>query len=132
MLTTHQLQVEREERVIEPIKCTLSPHTSYRWRGERIIEPIKCMRSPHTSYRWRGESHWANQVYALTTHQLQVTHTDCRVSTPCWPHLHLYQQQPSFPRRSPIQVLTSSNLLSFSGQPVLGCRVIWLLATHLC
>ncbi len=30
------------------------------------------MRSPHTSYRWRGERHRANQVYALTTHQLQV------------------------------------------------------------
>ncbi len=113
-LTTHQLQVERRERVIEPIKCMRSPHTSYRWRGERVIEtikcmrsphtsyrwrgervietikcmrsphtsyrwrgerdiePIKCMRSPHTSYRWRGESHRANQVYALTTHQLQV------------------------------------------------------------
>ncbi len=51
-LTTHQLQVERE-RVIVPIKCMRSPHTSYRWRGERVIEPIKCMRSPHTSYRWR-------------------------------------------------------------------------------
>ncbi len=51
---TTQLQVERE-RVIEPIKCMLSPHTSYRWRGERVIEPIKCMLSPHTSYRWRGE-----------------------------------------------------------------------------
>ncbi len=42
-LTTHQLQVERErERVIEPIKCMRSPHTSYRWRGgesgERVIE----------------------------------------------------------------------------------------------
>ncbi len=49
-----------------------SPHTSYRWRGERVIETIKCMRSPHTSYRWRGERHRANQVYALTTHQLQV------------------------------------------------------------
>ncbi len=92
-LTTHQLQVERRERVIEPIKCMRrhtsyrwrgerviepikcmrSPHTSYRWRGERVIEPIKCMRSPHTSYRWRErESHRANQVYALTTHQLQV------------------------------------------------------------
>ncbi len=30
------------------------------------------MLSPHTSYRWRGESHRANQVYALATHQLQV------------------------------------------------------------
>ncbi len=45
----------RGERVIEPIKCMLSPHTSYRRRGERVIEPIKCMLSPHTSYRWRGE-----------------------------------------------------------------------------
>ncbi len=49
---THQLQVERRERVIEPIKCMLSPQTSYRWR-ER-------------------ERHRANQVYALATHQLQV------------------------------------------------------------
>ncbi len=75
-LTTHQLQVERRERhksqssvcarhtpatggrgerVIEPIKCMRSPHTSYRWRGERVIEAIKWMRSPHTSYTWRGE-----------------------------------------------------------------------------
>ncbi len=62
-LTTHQLQVERRES-----------HTSYRWRErERDIETIKCLRSPHTSYKWRGEeSHRANQVYALTTHQLQV------------------------------------------------------------
>ncbi len=43
----------RGERVMEPIKCMRSPHTSYRWRGERDIEPIKWMRSPHTSYRWR-------------------------------------------------------------------------------
>ncbi len=72
-LTTNQLQVERREREIEPVKCMSSPHTSYRWRGERVIETIKCMRSPHTSYRWRGEeSHRANQVYALTAHQLQV------------------------------------------------------------
>ncbi len=77
-------------RTTEPVR---SPHTSYRWRGERVIEqssvcahthqlqvererviePIKCMLSPHTSYRWeRRESHRANQVYALTTHQLQV------------------------------------------------------------
>ncbi len=62
----------RGERAIESIKCMRSPHTSYRWRGERVIESIKCMCSPHTSYRWRGERHRANQVYALTTHQLQV------------------------------------------------------------
>ncbi len=69
-LTTHQLQVERRERVIEPIKCMRSPHTSYRWRGERHRANQVC--AHHTSYRWRGESHRANQVYALTTHQLQV------------------------------------------------------------
>ncbi len=34
------------------------------------------------------------------------THTDHRVSTPCWPH---FQQQPNFPRRSPIQVLSRLN-----------------------
>ncbi len=34
------------------------------------------------------------------------THTDPRVSTLCWSHKHLFQQQPSFPRRSPIQVLS--------------------------
>ncbi len=57
-------------RTTAPVR---SPHTGYRWRRERVIEPIKCMRSPHTSYRWRGgERHRANQVYALTTHQLQV------------------------------------------------------------
>ncbi len=86
-LATHKLQVERRERHRACARHT----TSYRWRGERVIEPIKgcahhtpaggeerviepikCMRSPHTSYRWRGESHRANQVYALTTHQLQV------------------------------------------------------------
>ncbi len=72
MLSPHTSYRWRGERVIESIKCMPSPHISYRWRGERDIEPIKCMPSPHTSYRWRGESHRANQVYALTTHQLQV------------------------------------------------------------
>ncbi len=60
----------RGERVIEPIKWMRSPH--YRWRRERVIEPIKWMHPPHTSYRWRGERHRANQVDALTTHQLQL------------------------------------------------------------
>ncbi len=58
----------------------LSPHTSYRWRGERDIEPIKCLRSPHTSYRWRGERDRANQVYALTIHQLQVERRESQSS----------------------------------------------------
>ncbi len=95
MRSPHTSYRWRGERVKEPIKWMRSPHTSYRCRGERVIEPIKCMRSPHTSYRWReeresysqssacahytpatggeeSESHRANQVDALTTHQLQV------------------------------------------------------------
>ncbi len=47
-------------------------HTPATGGEERESEPIKCMHSPHTSYRWRGERVRANQVDALTTHQLQV------------------------------------------------------------
>ncbi len=73
MRSPHTSYRWRGERVIEPIKCMRSPHTSYRWRGERVIEPIKCMRSPHKLQVERErERHRANQVYALTTHQLQV------------------------------------------------------------
>ncbi len=32
-VTTHPATGGEEERVIEPIKCMLSPHTSYRWIG---------------------------------------------------------------------------------------------------
>ncbi len=46
-LTTHQLQVERGERVIEPIKCMLF--------------------TTHQLQVQRRENHRANQVYALTT-----------------------------------------------------------------
>ncbi len=67
---THQLQVERE-RVIEPIKCMRSPHTSYRWRGERDRANQVYALTTHQLQVERGESHRANQVYALT-HQLQV------------------------------------------------------------
>ncbi len=42
---THQLQVERRERHRANQVDALT-HTSYRWRGERVIEPIKCMLSP--------------------------------------------------------------------------------------
>ncbi len=72
-LTTHQLQVESRERVIEPIKCMRSPHTSYRWRErERVIEIIKCSAHHTPATGGERESHRDNQVYALTTHQLQV------------------------------------------------------------
>ncbi len=72
-LTTHQLQVERRERVIEPIKCMRSPHTSYRWRGEESHRANQVYAlTTHQLQVDRRESHRANQVYALTTHQLQV------------------------------------------------------------
>ncbi len=89
--TTHQLQVERVKVPIKWMRPThtpatggeshsanqvvwRSPHTSYRWRGERDIEPINCMlltTQPATCGEER-ERHRANQVYVLTTHQLQV------------------------------------------------------------
>ncbi len=51
-----------------------SPHTSYRWRGERVQERQSSVCAHHTPATGggRGESHRANQVYALTTHQLQM------------------------------------------------------------
>ncbi len=62
---------EEERHRDNHVEC--AHHTPATGGEERkSIEPIKWMRSPHTSYRWRGESHRANQVYALTTHQLQV------------------------------------------------------------
>ncbi len=39
-----------------------------------------------------------------------MTHTDHRVSTPCWPRQHLFQQQPSF-LRSPIQDIKRPEML---------------------
>ncbi len=36
--THHTPATGGEERVIEPIKWMLSPHTSYRWRGKRVIK----------------------------------------------------------------------------------------------
>jgi len=36
------------------------------------------------------------------------TQAEHRVRTSYWPHKHLFQEHPSFPRRSPIQVLTRS------------------------
>ncbi len=51
-LTTHQLQVERRERVMEPITCMHS--------------------ATHQLQVERRERHRAYQVDALATHQLQV------------------------------------------------------------
>ncbi len=91
MRSPHTSYRWRRRRVIESIKCMRSPH-QLQVRGESH-RAIKCMRSPHTSYRWERrvierssvcahhtpatggegrESHRVNQVYALTTHQLQV------------------------------------------------------------
>ncbi len=46
------------------------------WMMRRLPQDNAPVHSPHTSYRWRGERHRANQVYALTTHQLQVERGD--------------------------------------------------------
>ncbi len=62
-----------EEREYRAIKCSARHTPATGGEEERDIEPIKCMRSPHTSLQVeRRESHRANQVYALTTPQLQV------------------------------------------------------------
>ncbi len=53
------------------------------------------------------------------------THTDHRVSTPCWPHSSFSKLV--FPEGLPSRYRPGSNLLSFSRQPVLVYRVIWLL-----
>ncbi len=88
-LTTHQLQVERRERVIETIKCMPSPHTSYRWRGERVRANQVCAHHTPATGGEERESHRDNQVYALTTHQLQVERRErvietikCALTTP--------------------------------------------------
>ncbi len=105
-LTTHQLQVERRESQrqssvcahhtpatggeergdIETIKCMHSPHTSYRWRGERVIErddQVYALTTHQLQVERRGESHRANQVYALTTHQLQVERRERHRANQC-------------------------------------------------
>ncbi len=47
---------ERESRANQVLCARHTP--AYKLRGERVIEPIKCLRSPHTSYRRkRRESH---------------------------------------------------------------------------
>ncbi len=69
-LTTHRLQVERRERHrANQVYALTTPATG---GEERVIEPIKCMLSPHQLQVERRESHRANQVYALATPQLQV------------------------------------------------------------
>ncbi len=49
-------QVDARHRANQ-VDC--SHHTPATGGEERVIDPIKCMLSPHTSYRWRGESHSA-------------------------------------------------------------------------
>ncbi len=72
-LNTQQLQVERREshRSQSSVCAHHTPATGGEER-ERVMEPIKCMCSPHSQLQVeRRERHRANQVYALTTHQLR-------------------------------------------------------------
>ncbi len=72
-LTTHQLQVERRERVIEQSSvCTHhTPATGGEERESHRDNQVYAL-TTHQLQVERRESHRANQVYALTTHQLQV------------------------------------------------------------
>ncbi len=52
MRSPHTSYRWRGEEYIEPIKWMLSTtHPATGGEERRVIEPIKCMRSPHTSYR---------------------------------------------------------------------------------
>ncbi len=55
------------------------------------------------------------------------THTDCRVSTPADLTNTSSSSNLVFPGGLPSRYWAGSTLLSFSGHPVLDCRVIWLL-----
>ncbi len=100
-----------------------SPHTSYRWREERVIEPIKWMgiiRKPWL-IRASGQDTGVTPQFNVSSEKL------CFLTVQCPRHytgvlgptqitgwappagLTNFQQQPSFPRRSPIQVLTRLN-----------------------
>ncbi len=70
----HQLQVDREERVIVPIKCMRSPHTKLQVERRRGHRAIKVYALPlHPAYRWRGErGHRANQVLCAHHTPVQV------------------------------------------------------------
>ncbi len=72
-LTTHKLQVERRERVIEPIKCSAhhTPATDGEKRESHRANQVYVL-TTHQLQVERRESHRDNQVYVLTTHQLQV------------------------------------------------------------
>ncbi len=122
-----------------------SPHTS--WRGERVIEPIWTFGqdtgvTPLLFTRSAMEFLMTteSQDLGLTSHpkdgafysivSLSLywgvrTHTDRRA-----PPAGLTNTSSSsnlvFPGGLPSRYWPGSTLLSFSGQPVLGCRVIWL------
>ncbi len=59
------------------------------------------------------------------------THTDHRVSPPRWSHLHLFQQH-LVSQESPIQILTSSTLLSSSGNRSWAAGCLWNTASAAC
>ncbi len=65
--TTHQLKVERSQSANQVMR---PPPTSYRWR--RVLVPNQVGCAHHTpATGGRRERHRANQVYVLTTQQLQ-------------------------------------------------------------
>ncbi len=73
---------------------------------------------------------WVSLQYSVPSLHWVVsrTHTDCRVSTPAGLTYTSSNSNLVFPGGLPSRNWPDSALLSFRGQPVLGCRVIWLLA----
>ncbi len=53
------------------------------------------------------------------------THTDRRVSTPCWPHLHLFQQQPSFPGGLPFRYWPAQSRPYFASVGNQSWATVW-------
>ncbi len=140
-------------RTTAPVR---SPHTSYRWRRERVIEPIidtgqwwefgqstgvtpllftrsamgflmttECQDLGLTFHPKEGA------FYSIVSPSLYWgvrIHTDHRVSTQHPAGLTNTSSNSNlvFPGGLPSRYWPDSTLLSFSGQPVLGCRVIWL------
>ncbi len=82
----HTTTVDRRRGPYSQSSVSL-PHTSYRWEATIVTEPIKCMPlTKHTS-TVLGERFIEHQLYALTTHQLQVERRKRVIETiKCWSH----------------------------------------------
>ncbi len=91
-------------------------HTSaYWWRGDRLMKPISVWGwlGSHDGQRPMGKFGQDAGGYRAPPASLTNTSSNSNIV---------------FPGGLPSRYWPDSTLLSFSGQPVLGCRVIWLLS----